>query len=276
VRQWDELASFDQLLREQAKRRCFYQFTEMGRHPKWAPTFKLNKKDGVQPSKYNLKRCPSWCDRILLKLGHGGKCTQTRYVAHHDYEPNTSDHVPVTADFTLNVWRTLTHKQHLHFHMNLNPSKMFRAASMPKKRTIVLENIRLCPDHKFALAVFEDVIEDGEPIDALESASLIVSLYHSASPEREKTKAILYDSKEMRWSDSLTLGARASVADLVQFPLVLCVRNVQAEQARLHRQGEAMLDLRELCVHPAPPPLGHYVAACCTLLTKALHLSFQV
>lgn len=226
--------------------RCFYQYTELDGHPKWPPTFKLNTNPD-KPGKYNLKRCPSWCDRVLLKTASGGKCVQKRYVAHHDYAPNTSDHVPVTADFSLEVWRTPAHHGHLAAAASA-ASKLFRSTSIHKERSLEVTNIRLYPNHDFILNVAEDCLEEGEPQEILERSGMIMTFYHPDVPDRLKTSRVVYNEKEIHFPDTIVLKTRAATSDLVRYPVILCVRNIDADKARMHRQGEAMLDLRDLCV----------------------------
>jgi len=243
LRQWDEMATYDQLLREQKRRRCFHTFTECKEHPHWAPTFKLNKKPD-KPGVYNLKRCPSWCDRVLLRTAHGGKCDHVRYVAHHDYEPNTSDHVPVTADFRLEAWRTHQHHGSLH----AAASKLFRSTTMQKERSIEITKLKFHPDHEYILGIYEDTVEEGMPDDVLGASEMLVALFHAAASERTLTGTVKYDPKIMEWLDPLELKFRASVPDVFGHPLLIAVRTPEADNRRLHRQGEAMLDVRALWV----------------------------
>ena len=68
----------------------------------FAPTFKLK----PLLNKYNLKRVPSWCDRIIYR-------SRENYLRLLNYDSNNlltqSDHRPVFAQFTLNM--SLTSQQ---------------------------------------------------------------------------------------------------------------------------------------------------------------------
>eukprot|EP00038_Savillea_parva_P013600 m.211719 g.211719 ORF g.211719 m.211719 type:complete len:551 (+) comp25629_c0_seq1:245-1897(+) len=242
LRQWSELASFDQLLREQAKRRCFHQFVEFNGHPTWPPTFKLNLNPDADV-KYNMKRCPSWCDRVLYKSVTRNRCEPLRYVAHFDYNPNTSDHVPVSADFKIEVRRSALRPRKAGF---AAASKFFRSPTVHKERQLTLTNIRLRPAHDFVSAVYEDNVEDGDAAEALSEAKLIVVLYHPLAAARVMTPGQSYDPTCIAWGGKLEIKTRASVEELVEYPIILSVRNVMAEKNRLHRHGETMLDVRDM------------------------------
>jgi hypothetical protein len=171
AKEWGELAKYDQLLREQAKRRCFHQFTELNGHPLWAPTFKLNSGpeeeggsgggggvgdggggDGgeasASASMYNLKRCPSWCDRVLFKTGHGGHCEALRYVAHHDYAANTSDHVPGDRRHPHSPFRTTQTTRLMRTHGSLSPILALLCTS--PIRCLLQSRTRDSPSHALA------------------------------------------------------------------------------------------------------------------------------
>lgn len=64
---WRKLMQYDQLRTEQTAGRIFHGYNESAIN--FAPTFKFSKKktDPDPAVRYNLKRVPSYCDRILYK-----------------------------------------------------------------------------------------------------------------------------------------------------------------------------------------------------------------
>eukprot|EP00041_Stephanoeca_diplocostata_P015525 m.296652 g.296652 ORF g.296652 m.296652 type:complete len:534 (-) comp20069_c0_seq5:352-1953(-) len=238
LRQWRDLAAVDQLLREQAKGRVFHGYVEKSPgHPTWAPTFKLNKKPGENPLSYNLKRCPSWCDRVLYRTVEGGKTECIKYSSHPEYQPNTSDHIPVSAQFELEVVRAQAKT------VGASVAGMFRNKSDAKSRALILAHLVYEPDETFLAEAFED-----EENTTLADAQLLVQCYHTKVAERGNTEPIPYNASGVRWSgQSIRMSAKGSISDFAKHPLIVCVRNTQSMEHKSHRFGETMVDLRELC-----------------------------
>ncbi|CAI5983657.1 unnamed protein product [Closterium sp. NIES-64] len=93
-REFDALLEYDELQREIREGRGFYKFQEAP--ITFAPTFKVIRNE---VGKYNAKRLPAWCDRILWRSLSGCQLACTRYDAAHDV--GSSDHKPVLAEFEL-------------------------------------------------------------------------------------------------------------------------------------------------------------------------------
>ncbi|CAI5988623.1 unnamed protein product, partial [Closterium sp. NIES-65] len=93
-REFDALLEYDELQREIREGRGFYKFQEAP--ITFAPTFKVIRNE---VGKYNAKRLPAWCDRILWRSLSGCQLACTRYDASHDV--GSSDHKPVLAEFEL-------------------------------------------------------------------------------------------------------------------------------------------------------------------------------
>lgn len=104
----DKLAQLirnDQLVKVMHEKRAFENLTE--RVPQFPPTFKFE--EGT--SKYDMKRRPAWCDRILYAVNPGGRnrnsqtrklgIEQTSYKSHPLY--SISDHKPVTSEISIRI-----------------------------------------------------------------------------------------------------------------------------------------------------------------------------
>lgn len=64
------------------------------------PTYRY----AIGSSDYNYKRMPSWCDRILWRLGPGAGNVDVRGLYYSSVQDCiSSDHKPVIAGFELNV-----------------------------------------------------------------------------------------------------------------------------------------------------------------------------
>ncbi|CAI5531594.1 unnamed protein product [Closterium sp. Naga37s-1] len=93
-REFNALLEYDELQREIRESRGFYKFQEAP--ITFAPTFKVIRNE---VGKYNSKRLPAWCDRVLWRSLPGCQLACTRYDAAHDV--GSSDHKPVLAEFEL-------------------------------------------------------------------------------------------------------------------------------------------------------------------------------
>ncbi|CAI5508145.1 unnamed protein product, partial [Closterium sp. Naga37s-1] len=93
-KEFDALLEYDELQREIREGRGFYKFQEAS--ITFAPTFKVIRNE---VGKYNTKRLPAWCDRILWRSLPGCQLGCTRYDGAHDV--GSSDHKPVLAEFEL-------------------------------------------------------------------------------------------------------------------------------------------------------------------------------
>jgi endonuclease/exonuclease/phosphatase family metal-dependent hydrolase len=101
--------AFDELGRSQSSHHLI--LSELDEHPiHFPPTYKLvstsastSAKVGasvIQPELYNMKRIPSWCDRILYSRECNLKMSVTSYTS-HPHSNWVSDHQPVTLSFNL-------------------------------------------------------------------------------------------------------------------------------------------------------------------------------
>lgn len=102
--QLNELMKLDQLSTVMCEGRAFSELVE--RLPLFPPTFKFEQ----GTSKYDMKRRPAWCDRILYKNKNKvlKNCTlqleQISYKSHPSYK--ISDHKPVSSEFRIKVRTT--------------------------------------------------------------------------------------------------------------------------------------------------------------------------
>lgn len=98
VQRWKELMAADQLRLCQRKGILLYNFLE-GTY-NFPPSFKIERHSGFR---YNKKRIPSYCDRVLWKSLPGmSSDIHCEYVSCYE-SITTSDHKPVAASFFLSV-----------------------------------------------------------------------------------------------------------------------------------------------------------------------------
>lgn len=244
MRQWDSMATYDQLLREKAKGRVFHGFVEKAPgHPQFLPTFKLNKKTGAGP--WNPKRVPSWCDRVLWR-SIGPKVECHKYVSHPEpqYAPNTSDHTPVSAWFSVEVRKAGINKAGLASSF----SKMRSRGSSVKSRSMVITDLQYEPEitHIVPLYLDEDEPDKAAALGQIKAAQLYISMYHTSLKQRQKTKSQLWNDVAVKWSDTIKLDTQAAIEDITAHPLLICLRNNLAMENKTHRFGECMIDMREL------------------------------
>lgn len=96
-----DLLTNDQLSMAMCQGRAFSEMVE--RLPQFPPTFKFV----VDSNKYDMKRRPAWCDRILYRARNKiiKNCSlhleQISYKSHPSYM--ISDHKPVSSEFKINV-----------------------------------------------------------------------------------------------------------------------------------------------------------------------------
>ncbi|VDM73487.1 unnamed protein product, partial [Strongylus vulgaris] len=88
----DLLDSNEQLKRAMRKKEAFVDFTEQP--ITFSPTYRFY----VGSTDYDLKRTPSWCDRVLYK---GNSITPVSYTSNN--QVLVSDHLPVQAIFTMRL-----------------------------------------------------------------------------------------------------------------------------------------------------------------------------
>lgn len=95
-KEWSELIANDQLKKEQSKGNILYGFYEPP--ITFAPTFKVER--GTR-DKFNKRRTPSWCDRVLVHSLPNCVATAVSYKSVDTIL--SSDHVPVFADWKVQV-----------------------------------------------------------------------------------------------------------------------------------------------------------------------------
>jgi hypothetical protein len=96
-KQYKELFESDQLDAERKGNHVFIGFQEG--FPNFEPTFKVEREDGI---KYNEKRSPAWCDRILWRSFPGYHVEQTAFQSAPRIA--TSDHKPVYGTFIVDQY----------------------------------------------------------------------------------------------------------------------------------------------------------------------------
>jgi len=99
-KQFDILATNDQLQAEMKKGNVFFGFTEAKIN--FRPTYKFDRGTRVEYSE-ELGRVPSWCDRILSICWDQSPVRQISYNA--AFEVMTSDHSPVFATYEIDALR---------------------------------------------------------------------------------------------------------------------------------------------------------------------------
>jgi len=242
LRQWESMAGYDQLKREQTKGRAFHGFQECDPgYPRFMPTFKLHKASAEKDKDtYNPKRVPSWCDRVLWRTV-GPLVSCGGYHSHPNYQPNTSDHTPVSATFTVECVKgghTLAREM----------SKLLRFSSMSakpaKKRELILSKFTYKPNVEHISVLFDGDIEKAKA--AMSGVELTVSAWHPCLDERMTTEDVKWSEDTMKWKNQLHLTSKFSLEQIALSPFVVYIRNKSSQIKTLHCFGEAMLDLRTL------------------------------
>ncbi|RZC40415.1 phosphatidylinositol 4,5-bisphosphate 5-phosphatase A-like [Asbolus verrucosus] len=99
--EYKKLFAYDQLRHVMKNGEAFSELTEQD--PEFPPTFKFE----VGTNRYDHKRRPAWCDRILYRVNPHNyenvtlKVDQLSYKNHPSYL--LSDHKPVTAEFNIKI-----------------------------------------------------------------------------------------------------------------------------------------------------------------------------
>ena len=93
------LLSQDQLLKEMRLNRGFRLRTFAEGPLAFAPTYKYDRRSDTYDSS-EKRRVPAWCDRVLWRSREPSRVHQLHY---RRWEPNVSDHRPVSAAFGIEV-----------------------------------------------------------------------------------------------------------------------------------------------------------------------------
>ena len=93
------LQAQDQLLKEMKLNRGFRLRTFAEGPLSFAPTYKYDRRSDEYDSS-EKRRVPAWCDRVLWRARAPGRVRQLHY---RRWEPNVSDHRPVSAAFRIEV-----------------------------------------------------------------------------------------------------------------------------------------------------------------------------
>ncbi|KAI4527113.1 DNase I-like protein [Schizophyllum commune Loenen D] len=104
------LHNHDQLLKEMKFNRGF-RFRGFSEGPlKFIPTYKYDRRSDEWDTS-EKRRSPAWCDRVLWRSRVPERVRQLHYKR---YEPNVSDHRPISAGFTITVKRIMQEqRQHV-------------------------------------------------------------------------------------------------------------------------------------------------------------------
>lgn len=96
---FQHLISQDQLLKEMKLNRGFRLRTFMEGPLNFAPTYKYDRRSDEYDTS-EKRRVPAWCDRVLWRSREPARVQQLHY---RRWEPNVSDHRPVSAAFRIEV-----------------------------------------------------------------------------------------------------------------------------------------------------------------------------
>lgn len=213
---WEQLLEFDQLRAQQASGLAFHGFQEGTIN--WAPTFKLKKGVDVLATKkpqdrYNKKRVPAYCDRILWKGLPGVSVINEEYEAHPE-DPMTSDHIPVHAVFHVDV---------------PIPKKIDRRPSKKRSWQISFDQLRITPNMDHVPAMMEP------------DAPVTLRAFHPLAGPPVHTEPQPFDAAH--WPDTLLLKTSAMPLHAKEHPFIFAVRHCEFSDPRsdLSRLGEGML-----------------------------------
>ena len=145
----------------------------------------------------------------------GPKVECHKYVSHPEpqYAPNTSDHTPVSAWFSVEV-----RKAAVKAGLASSFSKMRRRSggSSVKSMSMVVTDLQYEPEitHIVPLYLDEDEPDEAAALGQIKAAQLYISMYHTSLKERQKTKAQLWNDVAVKWSDTIKLDTQAAIEDV--------------------------------------------------------------
>eukprot|EP00730_Choanoeca_flexa_P018047 TRINITY_DN8750_c0_g1_i5.p1 TRINITY_DN8750_c0_g1~~TRINITY_DN8750_c0_g1_i5.p1 ORF type:complete len:505 (+),score=78.24 TRINITY_DN8750_c0_g1_i5:158-1672(+) len=210
---WKKMLTYDQLRAQQTAMLAFHGYEEAPIN--FPPTFKLNAKcESAEPNERYKKRVPSYCDRILWRTPSVNvKVNCQHYRSHSDVY--TSDHLPVSAAFTLSIPafpRTYQHPEGAGYRIRLSKLILTTADSLSPLAT------------SDAVAV----VTAGHPLGTKQASS--------------KRSTI---NEPRRWSDhdELVITVPEGRYRLQRFPVLVSVRNPDLPDYRERQLGEGMISL---------------------------------
>ncbi|EKM58956.1 uncharacterized protein PHACADRAFT_249089 [Phanerochaete carnosa HHB-10118-sp] len=106
---FQHLMAQDQLLKEMKLNRGFRLRTFMEGPLHFAPTYKYDRRSDEYDTS-EKRRVPAWCDRVLWRSREPSRVHQLHY---RRWEPNVSDHRPVSAAFRVQVKAVDSGQRHL-------------------------------------------------------------------------------------------------------------------------------------------------------------------
>ena len=254
--EWGALAKNDQLIRERGRGRVFCGFHEQPPgYPTWPPTFKLDKAKG-SPTAYNLKRTPAWTDRVLYKSQAGVELVCDSYSWHPEYQPNTSDHTPVTATFRITVPQQVAQAKlprpslRRIFSRQTSSGKLEVAgdgagggdAASTVRRTITVGDLRWYPvgkrraSQQLAAAAAGEVRGGGVP-----HSGVVIYAVHRCAVQPAVTSE--HDPTAADCVHTLELEVKGPLQQVRSEPVYLCIRNLSAATEREHKLGEASVSM---------------------------------
>ena len=144
----------------------------------------------------------------------GPKVECHKYVSHPEpqYAPNTSDHTPVSAWFSVEVRKAGINKAGLASSF----SKMRSRGSSVKSRSMVITDLQYEPEitHIVPLYLDEDEPDKAAALGQIKAAQLYISMYHTSLKQRQKTKSQLWNDVAVKWSDTIKLDTQAAIEDV--------------------------------------------------------------
>lgn len=198
-KEWDQLLAVDQLHAQQKAGLAFAGFNEAPIN--WEPTFKLVKgsnKDQKPAERYNPKRVPAYCDRIVWRNLQHVRLTCDEYVSHPE-DPMTSDHIPVHASFTVL--------------MPLLPKKIDRRPSKKTHIEATFSELRLVANADHMPATIED------------DAPITIRVFHQlAGPAVHATPCAF---RTLHWPEPLVLRSSATAHHAQEHPFLFSIRHTE-------------------------------------------------
>eukprot|EP01147_Barroeca_monosierra_P008947 gene8947-1285_t len=216
---WEELVSYDQLKKQQQQGLVLAHFSEGDLC--FPPTFKLNlnPKSSTAKDRYNSKRVPSYCDRILYHYSEATKVNCKSYTRYENV--TTSDHLPVMASFDITVPMIVSSKRH--------------TIAKPRVLKLVLRNLILRTE-----ASMNPAHGTSSPVS--------ITIFHRHAKARINTNSCIKQKRV--WDGPFVLESDAILRKVLLYPVLFLIRDRTQKEAELHCLGEGMLSLMDLTSRP--------------------------
>lgn len=212
---WEQLVEYDQLKQQQRLGLVLAGFEEEALC--FPPTFKFGKTPDAKDAKsrYNTKRVPSYCDRILYRATGDARVECKAYTC--ESSVTSIDHRPVLGSFDITVPVVV-------------PSKRV-TLGRPRNLRLEIRNLILRTE-----ASHNPCHETEQPVT--------VTMFHRFANTRINTAACT--SRKRVWDGPFVLESTAELGKVLLHPVLFLIRDRSQRDPKEHCLGEGMLSLHDL------------------------------